>query len=296
MEQLTYFILTRKIFESAIWRDDPHILKLFIYLIGNARHSKEPKKYNGFEIKRGELVTSLALLSDNNEFIKNGRLQTWSRSKVSRMLKVLEEQEYIKILSDTYGTHISICKYDTYQTPDTYKTNTTETVLKRKRNDTETVLNTNKNDNNEENDNNEKEKSFAVEKTQPLDVDFIEDIISLFKITYRSFKNVEYISVGKKGKSNYQDRNAVGSLLKYIKAKYPGEDSEMTLNRFQSLFKNCFLIKETWLQNNMTLPIIFSKLNNIILYGNNGNKEPGITNKPKFDPNEFVREFSKQHG
>jgi ribosomal protein S24E len=145
VDKLTYFILTRKIFESSIWRDDPHILKLFIYLVGTARHSKEPKKYNNFQIKRGELVTSLSIIAENNEFIKNGRLQQWSRAKVSRMLSVLQEQEYIKLISDTYGTHISICKYNTYQDPNTYKSDTTETILKRFCNDTETVLDTNNN-------------------------------------------------------------------------------------------------------------------------------------------------------
>ena len=118
-DQLTYFILTRKIFESSIWRDDPHTLKLFIYLIGQARHSKIPKKYSGFEIKRGELVTSLSLIADNNEFFNRGRLGKWSRAKVSRMLSTLKEQGYIMILADTYGTHIKVCNYETYQSHDT---------------------------------------------------------------------------------------------------------------------------------------------------------------------------------
>jgi len=158
MDNLTYFILTRKIFESAIWRDDPHILKLFIYLIGMARHQKYPKKYPGFDVKRGELITSLSNISENNEFIKNGRLQSWGRSKVSRMLKVLIEQGYIQVLSDTYGTHISICNYDTYQSPDTYKPNTTETQLKRSWDDTETELGTFNKDNNGNKDNNYEDK------------------------------------------------------------------------------------------------------------------------------------------
>lgn len=158
MEQLTYFIITRKIFESPIWRDEPHILKLFIYLIGTARHSKDPKKYNGFDIKRGELVTSLSILADNNEFIKNGRLQKWSRAKVSRMLNTLVEQKYITLLSDTYGTHIKICNYDTYQDTSTYKVNTSETILKQNCNDTETELNTNNNDKNDNNGKNDKKQ------------------------------------------------------------------------------------------------------------------------------------------
>ena len=123
----TYFILSREIFSSAIWLDNPHVLKLFIYLIGDARYKKEPKKYPKFQVKRGEVLTSLHILSEANEYIERGTLKKWSRAKVSRMLKVLEEQKYIKVLADTYGTHVSICNYNIYQDPSTYKANTSET-------------------------------------------------------------------------------------------------------------------------------------------------------------------------
>lgn len=115
------FLLARQIFESAIWRDDPHVLKLFIYLMGQARHNTKPKKYPSFEIKRGELVTSLAKISEENEYSQNGTIKIWARMKISRMLDLLEKQGYIKKLCDTYGTHISICNYNTYQDINNYK-------------------------------------------------------------------------------------------------------------------------------------------------------------------------------
>ena len=159
MSQLTYFILTRNIFDSAIWRDDPHILKLFIYLVGNARHSKTPKKYPNVIIKRGELVTSLNDVSENNEYLLNGVIKKWSRAKVSRMLNKLVEQRYIILKSDTYGTHINICNYDTYQDPNTYKSDSGETVVKQLCNNCETTVSINNNVNNENNVN--KEKGFV---------------------------------------------------------------------------------------------------------------------------------------
>lgn len=137
----------------------------------------------------------------------------------------------------------------------------------------------------------ETEYILTVEKAQPPIIDFVEDVINVFKEYYFNNKNVEYISVGKKNKSNYKDRNAVGGLLKYLKEKYPGEDSATTLNRMRSLFNQCFKINDTWLKNNMTLDTIFNKLNNIILYGQAGNKEPGATNKPKFDPDAMLRKY-----
>jgi hypothetical protein len=115
------FLLARQIFESAIWRDDPHVLKLFIYLMGQARHNTKPKKYPSFEVKRGELVTSLAKISEENEYSQNGTIKTWPRMKISRMLDLLEKQGYVKKLCDTYGTHISICNYNTYQDINNYK-------------------------------------------------------------------------------------------------------------------------------------------------------------------------------
>jgi len=111
----TFFILSREIFDSAIWRDNPHTLKLFVYLIGMARHKREPKKYPQCEVKRGEHLTSLSLIAENNEYEENGTYKQWSRMKVSRMLDQLAEQGYIERICDTYGTHIKICNYETYQ-------------------------------------------------------------------------------------------------------------------------------------------------------------------------------------
>jgi hypothetical protein len=124
VERLTYFLITRKLFDSAIWRDNLHVLKLFIYLIGSARHQDKPKVFNNFKVCRGELVTSLSDIADDNEFLERNRVKKWSRAKVSRMLRYLEDKKYIKILADTYGTHISICNYDFYQTQKNYLADT----------------------------------------------------------------------------------------------------------------------------------------------------------------------------
>ena len=126
---LSYFILSREIFDSAIWQDNPHILKLFLFLVGNARYKKEPKKYPaGLKVKRGELITSLNNLVEANEYTEGGLVKRWSRSKVSRMLKTLEEQGYVKLIADTYGTHIKVCNYELYQDPKRYRANSSETA------------------------------------------------------------------------------------------------------------------------------------------------------------------------
>lgn len=128
MNGLSYFLITRKLFDSPIWRDNPHILKLFIYLVGMARHNSKPKRFNGFEIKRGELLTSLSDISENNEYTERGRIKKWSRQRVSRMLQKLTENKYITLLADTYGTHIKVINYNTYQNPKIYKRTPAERV------------------------------------------------------------------------------------------------------------------------------------------------------------------------
>ena len=129
-----YILLARRILDSPIWRDNPHVLKLFIYLCEKARHDQKPRKYPHVTIKRGELVTALMDISEDNEYMENGVVKCWSRAKVSRMLNILAEKNsdtdkdgYIELKSDTYGTHIRICNYETYQNADLYKSDSGET-------------------------------------------------------------------------------------------------------------------------------------------------------------------------
>ena len=144
-------MIDRNIFESAIWRESPETLKLFIWLIGKARSSKTPKKYPHFEIKRGELVTSFNDISEGNEYYYQKAIRRWSNSKISRMLDKLKkgENRYIEVIRDTYGTHIKICNYDIYQDPGRYKRDNTGT----KRDNTGTKPETNNNGNNDNNGN-----------------------------------------------------------------------------------------------------------------------------------------------
>lgn len=123
------FLLARMIFDSPIWRDDPHVLKLFIYLVGKARYKTDPLKYPGFEVKHGEWVTSLSKISEDNEYTENGTIKIWSRMKISRMLDILQDQGYIEKLCDTYGTHVTVCNYSLYQDLNNYRCDTVETQM-----------------------------------------------------------------------------------------------------------------------------------------------------------------------
>ena len=234
-----YYLVARKLFESAIWRDDPHVLKLFLYLIGQARHHKKPKKYPGFVINKGELVTSLQEIAENNEYLNRQRPQRWSRQKVSRMLQHLEKKGYIKLLADTFGTHISICNYSRYQDPKAYKADRSGTTAELLRNDCGTAADINNNVNNGNNDKKTKYSDFVslTEKEyQKLIQDFGE------KTTREMIDTLDnYIGAMPKKRNKYTDHNRVlrGWVLKNLEEKYRRDLSKPEIdNTFLKGLKN----------------------------------------------------------
>src|SRR3990167_11551762 len=101
-----YVLAARIMQESPLWRTEPHTTKLFLYLMFAAQHENKTKRFFNFEIKRGELITSLSAIAENCPYEDHGMLKYWSRSKVHRMLQKLVENKSIEILEDAKGTHI----------------------------------------------------------------------------------------------------------------------------------------------------------------------------------------------
>lgn len=112
---------------------------------------------------------------------------------------------------------------------------------------------------------NRKKNKLKMEKKE-----FIEEVIEIFKVKYKEKKGNDYISLGKAGQSAGKDRQAIGSLLTFMKSRMPELNSDQMKLKFENLFNACFTIEDSWLSNNMTLPIISSKINEIILILKNG--------------------------
>lgn len=107
--------------------------------------------------------------------------------------------------------------------------------------------------------------NLIKEKELSPDGDFLDSIIDLFCVEYKNTKQRDYISTGtKKNKYAGKDRKAVGLLLAFFKRHYPNENSNQIKNRFEKFFKLVFQIKNHWLSENLTLPILNSKINEII--------------------------------
>jgi hypothetical protein len=148
----TFFKLDRKIFNSNIWLQ-PVELRLFIYLIGQARfHEKPNTKYKkkGVIINRGQYLRSYRNLQKDLEYMENNAVKKYPLSRIKRAIDRLKKQGSLKTEETTLGTLFTIVNYCQYQ--GSYKNerearNADGTGLERRWNNTKNV----KNDKNEKN-------------------------------------------------------------------------------------------------------------------------------------------------
>lgn len=95
--------LHRKILDWE-WFTSPSTLQLFIYLL--LRANKEDKKWRGILIKRGQLVTSVATISEETKL---------STQQVRTSLNRLKSTNEITSKTTNRFTLVTICKYESYQ-------------------------------------------------------------------------------------------------------------------------------------------------------------------------------------
>ncbi len=126
--------LQRKIRNNWIF-DNAEYLRAWILILIEANHKPKKTLIKGklIQCKEGQSLNSLETW---------GRIfGNWSKSKVSRFLKLLESDGMIKLENEKVTTRLSVCNYSTYQESQNDK-----------RTDTERRRDTNKNEKNEKND------------------------------------------------------------------------------------------------------------------------------------------------
>lgn len=108
----------------------------------------------------------------------------------------------------------------------------------------------------------------------PHKMDFVENIIEIFADTYYRYKQIKYIKSAK-------DRSAVGKLLRVYRRENPRKTSEEALMDFKRFFEQCMQIKDKWYADNISLPIINSKINEIrsIIRGYKNGKESSVSDQ-----------------
>jgi hypothetical protein len=248
-----YILQPRVIEESDISVAPPYVREIWNYLLREA--NAKDNKYNGHEIKRGQLFRSYDDIREGTKWFVGWRKMTYNENQTKKAMKFLRDTGRITTLKEPGGVLITICKYNYYQDPKNYERTTegTEERTIEEPLENQPIPDNNKNNKNNKNDNKEPVKKPVVPK-----YDFIDQIIEIFSEEYHVINQIEYniISRGK-------ERAAASKILKLHKDKHPEMDSAQTLDSLRTYFQMCVGINDEWLRSNMSLPIIVSKFNEI---------------------------------
>jgi len=125
------------------WYDEPNCTRVFLHCLLKANHKE--KKYRGTLVKRGTFITSLDILAYELQL---------SKQSLRTVLRKLQSTGEINRLSNTHGTIITVCNYDTYQGDDEETNTPGNTRLTHEQHTTNIQLTTTKNEKNEKNENN----------------------------------------------------------------------------------------------------------------------------------------------
>jgi hypothetical protein len=137
-----YITISRRLFKHHFWteRREFSLAEAWIDMIQAAawQDGRQLVKGKFIDVKRGELLASLRYLQ-----------QRWgwgSPNRVARVLEMLQKENMISLENETVAQRITICKYESYNTPRTE--NGTETEHRRNTDGTETEHRRNKENNN----------------------------------------------------------------------------------------------------------------------------------------------------
>ena len=169
------------------WYDDIITRGIFIHCLLRANHTDT--NWRGIELKRGQFVTSLKHLAEENGI---------SVQTLRTHLKRLKSTRELTIKSTNKNSIITVCKYESYQSEKSEANTQTNTQANKQltsnQQATNIQLTTDKNDKNNKNVNNE--TNFFKQKKNELSPDDIEKSLRQFfneneHIKQRLFANVE---------------------------------------------------------------------------------------------------------
>ena len=132
-----YFLMSRKVFDSAIWQKPPQYFRLLFWLIGKASF-RSGYVFKGHTLKRGELITTHQEIADALSYRFNRAIQKPTSKEIRIMLSWLQSEGMIlqkpltggtlpnqgrpKDFTRAYiGLSIMVVNYDTYQVEKHYK-------------------------------------------------------------------------------------------------------------------------------------------------------------------------------
>lgn len=248
----------------------------------------EPKKMligkQIIECGRGQSLLSLS------SWVKEFGVKKWSVQRVRTFFQLLQDDDMISVEGLSKTTRLTVLNYDSYQDIQ----HTSNTQLTNKQHSSNTQLTTTKEykEVKEIKETKNKKGKQSASQNAPQN-DFLDKVVDQFCESHGSY---EVINRGK-------ERLAAGRLIGLYKKKYPGADSQSTLEGLRVYFDKCNAIHDNWMKENMSLSLILSKyneINKILLNGKSTSKKQsgGVSDQFRrwvFEgvlPNETVNQMS----
>lgn len=120
-----YYIKARKIQNSLISVQPPHVREIWDWLLKEANHSESV--YAGFVVKRGQLFRTYSDIREGLHWMIGWRKMTYNENQTKKAMKFLREAGMIDTKKELGGVLITICNYDYYQDQKNYERTTKDT-------------------------------------------------------------------------------------------------------------------------------------------------------------------------
>lgn len=111
-----YYIKARQARDSEIAHAPPVVREVWDYLLSQAMFR------DGRHLKRGEVLTSFREMSDALSWRIGWRREQYSKCNIETAMNWLRKRAMIQTRRTTRGFIITVCKYEFYQTPSNYET------------------------------------------------------------------------------------------------------------------------------------------------------------------------------
>lgn len=148
-----YYIKARQIKDSWVAHASPVVREVWDYLLREANH--KDIKYGGYTVKRGQLFRTYRQIIKDLSWTVGFRSQYYHESSMKRTMNGLMKEGMIELMSEPWGTLITIVNYDYFQNQNNYARPTERTsdepLSDRSSNQVRTTNNKNENNENKEN-------------------------------------------------------------------------------------------------------------------------------------------------
>jgi hypothetical protein len=280
-----WFKIYRKLTDSDLWLSEKFTRgQAWVDLIGlaNFKDSFFYKRGVKIDLNRGELAYSEVALSKRWQ---------WSRTKVRSFLNDLEKEHQIEQQKNNVTTVIKVINYHLYQDEEQQKEqqngqqvgqqknsklDTKKTAEEQQAGHQKNTYKESKEEEEKKEGKKRKKKKVVADESAPVEVSIHQRLIAVFITFFKKEFEIEYQFKGAK------DGQAVKSLITSIKKQWKAKHKKLPTDDEISESFNWLLneaSKDKWYRDNFTLPIISSKINEIILTVKNRIKDGESTRK-----------------